>query len=128
MVATRIPSRLVVVIVAAVSWFAVGCSKSNTVTGPMATATVLQGHLTASRPSGLVPVNLATVSVQQGSRILETTSGTSGFYAVVGPEVGVASVTATGTAPGGYYEVKGTATITLHLGFNDLDILLNAAP
>ena len=142
MVSTRIPSRLVVVIVAAVSWFAVGCSESNTVTGPRAMATpipatatpiptptpipgaVLKGHLTAARPSGLVPVNLAKVSVRQGSRIFEATSNPDGFYVVFGLEAGVASVTAFGLAPGGYYSVWGAATITLQKGSNELNMQL----
>jgi hypothetical protein len=146
MVSTRIPSRLVVVIVAAVSWFAVGCPSNNTVIGPMATATpipatatpiptptptptptsaTLQGHLTANRPGGLVPVQYGTVSVQQGSRILEATAGvTDGFYVVSGLEAGVASVTATGSID--VVPFKGTATITLQLGLNELDMLLAA--
>ena len=135
MVSTRIPSRLVVVIVAAVSWFAVGCSKSNTVTGPMATATPIPRDRNANSdtdsersvarsphgwtaPSGVVPVNGATVSVQQGSRISHTTSNPDGFYVVFGLEAGVASVTATGTLGGGPTPVMGTATITLQIGLS----------
>ena len=115
MVSTRIPSRLVVVIVAAVSWFAVGCSKSNTVTGPMATATPIPATVTPSpTPTPILPANVHGFVTGKDSS--GRTVGIASVLVTIQGHVNLSAVPSSGE-----YEIdnlsSGAAHVTVQEGF-----------
>ncbi len=135
MVSTRIPSRLVVVIVAAVSWFVVGCSKSNTVTGLMATATPIPATPTPTqlanvhgfvrgKDSSGITVGIASVMVTIQGHINLSAVPSSGEYEIDNLSSGVALVTVQeGFCPNCCVcHAPYSAQITLSPGLNQYDI------
>lgn len=120
MVSSGITGRLVVVTVAAVSWFAVGCPSNNTVTGPMATATPFPATVTPIPTPTPTPIPLASVhGFVTGKDIAGNTVGIRG--AVVTIQNLSSAPTSSAQTSSGEYEIDnlspGFAFVTVQEGF-----------